>query len=84
MNDTCGHCRFYRAPEAFEKGSAGECRRHPPTVAARPGAIGVSEWPVVEVSDWCGDFARFVRRDGTWIELEDENETASDHRIEKQ
>ena len=40
----CRRCIFF----AVKAGSIGRCRRHAPVVA--------EGWPVVFMTDWCGDF----------------------------
>lgn len=40
----CGDCRFYDK-------AIPSCRRHPPILHR-----GLSGWPVVTATDWCGEF----------------------------
>lgn len=44
----CGHCRFYDDAE-------GLCRKRSPY---RDADTGYAIWPVVNDSDWCGDYKR--------------------------
>lgn len=42
----CWGCAYW---EAREDNGLGECHRMPP-------GLGKSNWPVTEISDWCGEF----------------------------
>lgn len=60
---SCETCRYSELAvlEEAPKGGPGPallCRRNPPTPAALPSdETGFwSEWPVVEPSDWCGEW----------------------------
>jgi hypothetical protein len=48
--EACATCRF-----ANDGGFLRNCRRHAPTLDA---PTGRAVWPVVEASDWCGEYQR--------------------------
>lgn len=57
-NERCELCRFYAAnspddPASFD--GRGECRRFPPVLFGDMEADAWC-WPLVEPSDWCGEF----------------------------
>lgn len=57
--NACAACRYFypcKTIQEWEDGAEpeqGECRRMPP-VLVEDGAIGY--WPMVDVSDWCGEW----------------------------
>lgn len=57
--NACAACRYFypcKTLREWEDGAEpeqGECRRMPP-VLVEDGAIGY--WPLVDVSDWCGEW----------------------------
>ena len=53
--ETCGTCRFFRqnAPPYDVKG--GECRRRSPVMVGTS-ERGWSEWPYVQLTNWCGEY----------------------------
>lgn len=48
----CENCKFWRAYSGDDY--RGECRRHSPIISDK----GISRWPLVTTSDWCGDFEK--------------------------
>ena len=68
---TCGYCEFYAGAQAVgsdpSDDSDGACRRHAPRGAwplraedtADDDVVGQYFWPMVNATDWCGEFERF-------------------------
>ena len=68
---TCGYCEFYAGAQAVGSDpgddSNGACRRHAPRGAwplraedtADDDVVGQYFWPMVNATDWCGEFERF-------------------------
>jgi hypothetical protein len=66
--DGCGNCKFYEHRPNTQQG--GNCRRHPPQIidalvdsshahdddGAEPVIAWASRFPIVDVSDWCGEW----------------------------
>lgn len=62
----CKTCLYY----ASSGGKQGRCRKYPPRVTSVPKllvhkgtadeytTVPKTEWPIVEQSDWCGEFTR--------------------------
>ncbi len=68
----CGTCRFFRTVDdvarmgslALYAPTTGECRRYPPRMVAAAERtksqylhLPAPEWPRLEASAWCGEFA---------------------------
>ena len=54
MKPSCFNCKFW---ENHEPAPVGECRRHAPVLIWNHVEDLVdSVWPVVDESDWCGEF----------------------------
>lgn len=53
--DGCAGCRFFHLDAPADE--AGFCRRYPPVFVVADGDAEVS-YPVVEPTDWCGEFKR--------------------------
>lgn len=71
LTDTCARCRFFDSiTNIQERTQITVCRSKGPTVYAFPsvaqGPDGqpaiqwaqATVWPIVQATDWCGDFAR--------------------------
>jgi hypothetical protein len=57
MDAACGTCRFAEPTVDAEDGPYLQCRRYPPTVVgtddnARAGVVV----PLVDATDWCGEY----------------------------
>ena len=51
----CENCKnFKEYSKDKHEDDRGECRRHSPIISLN----GVSRWPMVVMSDWCGDFEK--------------------------
>lgn len=62
--ERCGICAYFHG--FLDDSCYGTCRRHAPVI---PGNITYNEycypmWPNVYNCDWCGDFARVIRKGG--------------------
>lgn len=56
MDDTCGNC-FYFNEIIKKEFSGGFCKRYPPQILLDiDGELKDSTWPIVQSSDWCGEF----------------------------
>jgi hypothetical protein len=53
----CGSCSFF---EREPKEEMGYCRRYPPVIINLNDDEYESILPIVNLSDWCGEFNRFV------------------------
>lgn len=53
MSARCGGCRFFEHWEGDGLGNKGACRRRSP--APSEYSHETAQWPVVRVSDWCGE-----------------------------
>jgi hypothetical protein len=58
---SCRHCRYLCADGMT-------CRRHPPMIILLPDRPGASQWPVVNASDWCGEFR-------PWASIDDKDKS---------
>lgn len=58
---TCQTCRFYHPDDGYPE--TGECHRFPPLVNFSVGVGEGSEFPVVMMTDWCGEYQE---KDSTW------------------
>jgi hypothetical protein len=53
---TCEQCKFYD-PASADVAGAGYCRVNSPSVPGwPPRAAGAASWPLVQATDWCGQF----------------------------
>lgn len=48
----CGNCKFFKKYDSED--NRGECRKHSPVITNQ----GLSRWPVVVDSEWCGEFEK--------------------------
>lgn len=53
--EACQSCRWFGPP--YEESSDGRCRRYPPRVVPDTREGPDTFWPVVEVNDYCGEWA---------------------------
>jgi hypothetical protein len=51
VTPSCGACVFFSSPGK----TWGSCRRNPPVVVTGIHAVE-SQWPEVQVTEWCGEF----------------------------
>ena len=71
LTNTCSKCRFFDTITNIEQRTQiTVCRLNPPQVFAQAGMASDAKgqpvlqwqqftaWPLVQASDWCGDFAR--------------------------
>ena len=60
-NAACGACEYYK-PSRTESmvEDFGECRRFPSAVIVDGGKV-VGKFPLVDETDWCGDFSETER-----------------------
>lgn len=54
---SCGSCSFF---EREPKEETGYCRRYPPVIINLNDDEYESILPIVNLTDWCGEFNRFV------------------------
>lgn len=66
VNNNCESCDYFKKT----KFSAGECRKRAPMrmliVSTYPGSYDEERqttWPIVDFSDWCGDFRCRIEND---------------------
>lgn len=54
----CDGCRFWTAITCPEYHGQGWCNRFPPVpLCINPGCPPVSEYPITDPDDWCGEFS---------------------------
>lgn len=56
ITETCGTCRFARPLNGNDK--AISCQRNPPLITKVEGAQVTSNWPLLGIENWCGEFRR--------------------------
>ena len=57
----CGECKWWHRNQAYVE--AGDCRRYPPSVQTQVSCN--QSWPSAFVGDFCGEFKRKDRDDGS-------------------